>query len=100
MTEKWIVYKYALSVTGVTALELDDKSTVLKVANQRGKPMLWVLEPAESEQRFRHPWYFAGVVTGERIELMPGKKYELGYLDTILFDDGNFVVHYFLLEGL
>jgi len=86
-----VVHKYKLKDHGWTQLMMPWNAKVLKVGNQCGSLMLWALVHEDSDTHEMR--VFRSVMTGESFH--PSKE---KYIDTVLFNNGGFVVHVF--EGV
>lgn len=82
------IWKYLLSSERCTTIWIPKGFEILSLQTQRDEPTIWALvDPEESQIRIDIMW----VMTGEDFKLEHGE-----YLGTILFQEGFFVVHYFM----
>lgn len=86
MAEIRKIWKYELGV-GVTELEIPMDARRLGVGNQQNRPVLWMLVNQENELEKRK---FRICMTGAEYDFE-----ELGYIGTVLVDDGAYVLHVF-----
>jgi hypothetical protein len=81
-----LIWKYPMPLREAFVLEMPKGARILKFAVQRKRPCLWVLVDALAQTEKRS---FFTTGTGIHID-KPAQ-----YIDTILLDDDNLVVHLF-----
>jgi hypothetical protein len=92
------IYKYTIPVlSGESLIQVPTYTTplvdILSVANQREELVFWTQVDTE---RPLQPYKFLCVLTGDIVpENTEKEKYV--YIGTVTFDNGNFVVHVFLI---
>lgn len=82
------IFKYELHGRGTTTVNIPKGARVLSVANQDEALMLWA---AVTPSNPTEPRTFLVALTGQEIAVTPS----FPFLGTVLFDNGNFVVHVF-----
>ena len=94
LTNKVRIYKYPLPTTrGEFTLRLPKRIDILRVAVQRGQPVLYVLFRGDTDDCREQHFYCA--FTGEAIPYGPD-YYFIG--TAILGADDDYVLHYFAVE--
>jgi hypothetical protein len=83
-----VVHKYKLKDHGWTQLMIPWNAKVLKVGNQCGSLMLWAIVTEDSDTFEIRA--FRSIMTGESFQYGDAK-----YIDTVLFNNGDSVVHVF-----
>lgn len=80
------VYKYELAPVGQTRLEVPVGAMFLHLDIQKGKPHVWLAVDVAETKR---PFIVKAVPTGGDVSPRDA------HLGTLLFNGGEFVVHYF-----
>jgi hypothetical protein len=86
------IHKFTLNRGGTTTVEVPAGSRLLKLALQNDTATLWFLVNPTSPKVVRR---FNGYVTGVDIEYPIRDQSNLSYVDSVLFRNGDHVVHYF-----
>lgn len=85
------IYKYHLHYAGASCIQVPAGSKILSVKVQANRPVAYVLFSGYSEAGAID---IVGVETGAPL---PYPIERLRYIDTLLFNDGAYVIHYFEL---
>lgn len=87
------ILKYEIPISnigGITEVVMLRNSNFLCFKNQKGKLFLWVEAMENEENELRK---FVLLHTGDYLPDNP-----IYYLQTVLFDEGNYVIHVYLLK--
>lgn len=84
------IYKYKITFTDLTIVELPKDAKILTVQEQNNEPYLWALVDTEKEKETRH-FRIAG--TGHEIEKEITNQ--LDYINTFQLRGGSLVFHLF-----
>jgi hypothetical protein len=85
------VYKYTIgepAITGVIAIDIPGNAKILSAHNQREQLHIWALVDPNAVFRQRIFHYFGTGIKFKNHDL-------LQFIGTVMFDNGNFVVHVF-----
>lgn len=80
-----LIYKYELTKSGTTDLDIPKNAQILCIQSQRNIPVAWVAFDKSAPMWKRR---IAPVYTGDGIE-------NARYIGTVQLDGGSLVIHYF-----
>jgi len=84
------IYKYQISVNGISAIPLPINSTLLSCKVQRNEICIWFLVDVSLSEKYLRT--FKCYCTGQTVD------YEIDnqkFIDTCLLDNGEYIVHVF-----